>query len=50
LVTKVSIRVEVWLCEVEVGYASGEGEEEGMVKDGGGGISGDTEREELGEV
>jgi hypothetical protein len=26
---KASIRVEVWLCEVEVGYASGEGEEEG---------------------
>ena len=48
LVTKVSIRVEVWLCEVEVGYASGEGEE-GMVKDGGGGIRGEVDREE-GEV
>jgi hypothetical protein len=50
LVTKVSIRVEVWLCEVEVGYASGEGEEEGMVKDGGKEVEGKegtgAEREE----
>jgi len=50
LVIKVSMRVEVSF-EGEVGYASrwvgsGEGEEEGMVKDGGGGISGEVERAE----
>ena len=50
LVTKVSIRVEVLF---EGGYASrwvGSCEEEGMVKDGGGGISGETQREEGKEV
>ena len=50
LVINVSIPVDVLL---EGGYASrwvGSGEEEGMVKDGGGGISGETQREEGGEV
>lgn len=46
LVMKVSITVDVLL---EGGYASlwvGSGEEEGMVKDGGGGIRGEVDREE----